>query len=246
MPRVVASIEARLGSSRFPGKVLADVNGQPALTRLVRRLTLCNTLDDIVLATTDSPGDDALEQWAKGENVTCYRGSEDDVLRRVVAAHRLVRSEIVVEITGDSVLQDPEILDMGVATFLANRCDVVTNVKQLSFPMGIDIQVFPLRLLEHVEQAVYDPAVREHVSLYFYENPDQYEIIHLVAPPMWRHPEYRFQLDYHEDHQFINEVYRRLEPQFGDAFGVVEIMELLSREPQLLEINRNCEERAVR
>lgn len=246
MPRIVASIEARMGSSRLPGKVLSDVAGRPALTRLVRRLRRSKRLNDIVLATSTASADDALESWAASEQVACHRGSEDDVLLRVVEAHRKMNSEIVVEVTGDCTLIDPEIIDWGIETFLENPCDVVANVRKPSFPMGIDVQVFRRAALEDVERSVGDAAVREHVSLFFYEHPERYRILHLLAPPRWHGPTYRFQLDYPEDSRFINEVYRRLEPQHGDAFGVEEIMALLRREPNLLEINGHCEENAPR
>src|SRR6266851_10076426 len=133
-PRIVASIEARMRSSRLPGKVLADINGVPALTRLVRRLRRCHLLDDVVLATTVNTADGALVEWAEANGVAAYRGSEEDVLARVVEAHRQMGSDVVVEVTGDCTLLDPEIIDLGVATYLANRCDVVTNVRNPSFP----------------------------------------------------------------------------------------------------------------
>lgn len=246
MPKVIASIEARMGSSRFPGKVLADINGEPALTRLARRLKSCKTLDDVVLATSVAPADDALESWAKMENVQYYRGSEEDVILRVVEAHRMMGSDIVVEVTGDCTLLDPDLIDMGVRTFFENDCDVVANVSKLSFPMGEDIQVFRFKDLEVVEQNIKDAAVREHVSLYFYEHPERYRIIHLFAPARWYAPDYRFQLDYPEDHRFITEVYKRLQPKFGDLFGIEEIMALIRQQPELLEINRHCVEKPVR
>src|SRR3990167_10024412 len=220
MNRVVASIEARMGSSRFPGKVLADVCGQPALTRLARRLRRCKTVHAVVLATSTAPADDALETWAQTEGVACYRGSETDVLGRVVDAQRTAGGEIVVEVTGDSVLTDPEIIDLGVNTFRMNDCDIVTNVRRPAFPMGTDVQVFRLSDLIEIERTVGDPAVREHVSLYFYEHPERYRIVHLYPPARWYGPELRFQLDYVEDLRFITEVYRRLEPTYGEALGV--------------------------
>lgn len=246
MPRVFASIEARMGSSRFPGKVLADICGQPALTRLVKRLRRCKMLDGIILATSVSSTDDTLEKWANSERLPFHRGSEEDVLHRVVEAQRKMRSEVVVEITGDCILLDPEIIDLGVKMFLENDCDVVSNGRKPSFPMGVDVQVYRLCDLEEVERTIFDPAVREHVSLYFYEHPERYRIIHLFALHRWYAPNYRFQLDYPEDHQFITEVYRRLEPVYGDAFGLEEIMALLKREPELVEINRHCIEKPVR
>lgn len=246
MPRIVASIEARITSSRLPGKVLLDIAGLPALTRLLRRLRAAQRLDAIVLATSDRSTDDPLIAWAEAENLPTYRGSEDDVLARVVSAHQQMQSELVVEVTGDSILLDPQVIDWGIEMFLANDCDVVANVSQLSFPMGVDVQVFRLTDLVNVATTITDPAVREHVSLYFYEHPERYRILHLIAPERWRHPDWRFQLDYVEDAQFINEVYQRLEPKFGDRFGLEEIVQLLEREPQLLDINRNCVEKSVR
>ena len=112
--------------------------------------------------------------------------------------------------------------------------------------MGIDIQVFRWHDLAEVERTITDPAVREHVSLYFYEHPERYRTIHLFAPARWWAPDYRFQLDYPEDLRFIVEIYRRLEPVFGETFGLEEIITLLQQEPALLEINRHCIEKSPR
>ena len=245
--RVVASIEARMGSSRLPGKVLADVAGQPALSRLLARLRACQSLDDIVLATSTDPLDDALESWARANGVAFWRGSEDDVLQRVVDAQRSMKADVVVEITGDSILTDPEVVDLGVDTYFANDCDVVSNCGQIvTWPMGINVQVFSFALLDEVARTVHDAAVREHVSLYFYENPQRYRLIDLVAPRRLTAPEWRTQLDYPEDLAFINEMYRRLAPEHGDCFGTEALFALLRREPGLLAINAGCEERAAR
>lgn len=246
MQKVVASIEARMGSSRLPGKVLADIEGVPALGRLVRRLRRATKLDGIVLATSTAPADDAVAAFAKAEGVDLFRGSEDDVLERVVQAQRSQKSDIVVEITGDCTLLDPQIIDMGVETFLENDADVVCNVRKPSYPMGADVQVFRFSALEHVEKTITDPAVREHVSLYFYEHPETYRVMHLFAPPRWRDPTMRLQLDYEEDLRFIREMYKRLEPIHGEGFGLEEIMALCKKHPELPEINRHCEERAAR
>lgn len=246
MPKVVASIESRMGSSRFPGKALTDICGRPALGRLIARLKHCKLLDGIVLATTDAPGDAALEELARAEGISCYRGSQEDVLLRVVEAHRMMGSDIIVEVTGDCILLDPELIDMGVRTFLENNCDVVCNVRKLSFPMGEDIQVFRLKTLEAVERIAKDQTSREHVSIYMYEHPEQFSIMHLFAPARWCAPEYRFQLDYREDAEFLRAVYSRLLPKHGEVFGIEEIMALLKTEPELLGINGQCVEKPVR
>lgn len=245
-PRVVASIEARMGSSRLPGKVLMDLRGRPALGRLLDRLRRSRHLDDIVLATTVAPADDALIRFAESEGLRYFRGSEDDVLNRVVEAHRMMGTDIIVEVTGDCPLLDPDVIDQGIETFLATPCDVATNVVKPSWPMGVDLQVFRLGDLEQVERDIHDAPVREHVSLYFYEHPERYRIVNLEAPEDCHAPDYRFQLDYPEDKRFIDAVLDRLLPTFGDAFCTADIMALLRREPDLVAINIHCEEKSTR
>ncbi|MBI2585040.1 MAG: NTP transferase domain-containing protein [Rhodospirillales bacterium] len=161
MSKVVASIEARMGSTRLPGKVLMDVAGAPALTRLVCRLRRAKRIDGIVLATTVNARDDALVEWSSRENVPCFRGSEDDVLARVVGAQRMMGADVVVEVCGDMPLLDPAVIDMGVVAFTEGDCDVVTTTRKRSFPDGVDAQVFRLKDLEEVAETVFDPAVRE-------------------------------------------------------------------------------------
>lgn len=246
MPRVIASIEARMASSRLPGKVLADVAGAPALTRIARRLGHATRLDGVVLATTDTPADDPLAAWAAGEKVPCFRGSETDVLGRVLGAQKMMDSDIVVEVSGDTPLVDPAVIDLAVEAFHGNDCDIVSNTRTQTFPQGIDAQVFRLSDLETVARTVDDPAVREHVSLYFYEHPETYRLCELTAPPEWRDPDQRLQVDYSEDLALVREIYRRLEPDYGDAFGTGEIVALLNREPALRLLNRHCREKAVR
>ena len=245
--KVAAIIEARMGSSRLPGKVLADICGVPALGRLINRLKLCEHLDDIVIATSTSTKDDELELWAKNNNLKCYRGSEDDVLQRVVDASKSVNCDLIVEITGDCILTDYEVVDQSIIMFLENNCDVVTNCgAYLSYPMGIYSQVFRSEDLQWVASNINDPAVREHVSLYFYENTDKYNIINMVAPKSSSYPDWRLQLDYKEDLMLLVELYKTLEPTYGNAFKLDHICEALLANPKLLEINKYCIEKTTR
>ena len=246
MPKIVASIEARMASSRLPGKVLADIGGVPALTRLVRRLQLARHVDAIVLAPTTSRADDALVSWAAGEGVAVHRGSEDDVLGRVVGAHAAMGSEIIVEVCGDTPLIAPEVVDRAIEVYWSGIADVVTNTVRPSYPQGCEAQVFGFAALAEVARTVDDPAVREHVSLYFYENPARYRIHHLEAPDSCRLPEQRLQIDYAEDLALVREIYARLEPHYGDAFGLDRVVELLASEPSVAALNRHCEEWAAR
>lgn len=245
MARIIASIEARMGSSRLPGKVLADVNGKPALTRLLNRLKFCELLDDIILATTTDPKDDVVVSWAQSEGVHYYRGSEDDVLLRVVQAQQKMNSDVVVEVCGDMILLDYELIDQGIGTFKENNCDVVTTTCKPSYPVGVDVVVFRLKDLIWVQKNISDPQAREHVPLYFFQHPEKYRIINLIAPKCFHAPDKRFVLDTPEDLEFIRNVYALLEPKYGDRFGVAEILELLRKEPELVEINSHIVEHEV-
>ncbi|MBM3492291.1 MAG: spore coat biosynthesis protein F [Alphaproteobacteria bacterium] len=246
MTRVVASIEARMNSSRLPGKVLADLDGRPALARLTDRLKRCRRLDAIVIATTGSKADDAIAALALAEGVECHRGSEADVLARVNDAHRALASDLVVELTGDCPFSDPQVIDLGIETYLANDCDIVSTARHPSFPAGIDVQVFEADALDWIARSVGDPAVREHVSLYFYEQPERYRLINLLAPACWRRPNLRLLLDYPEDLELLRVAHRRLAGRHGETFGIAEIVGLFDAEPALAGLNSHCQERPVR
>ncbi len=234
-----------MASTRLPGKVLADIGGMPMLSLIARRLRLAQRIDGIVLATSISSADDALVAWAGSEGVAVYRGSEDDVLARVVGAQRMMKGEIVVEVCGDTPLIDPQLVDRAVETYLAGGYDVVTNTSRPSYPQGSEAQVFALSALEEVERNVVDAAVREHVSLHFYES-SRYRIAHLEAPEEQRLPGQRLQVDYPEDLELVRAIHARLSPVHGLSYGLAQIVGLLRHEPQLAEMNRHCVEKAAR
>lgn len=244
--KIVASIEARMSSSRLPGKVLMPINGVPNLSRIVRRLRHSQYINEIIVATSTEKEDDAIEVWSKSEKIYCFRGSLDDVLDRVVCAHESVKSDTIVEITGDMTLVDPQLIDMGIETYFSNICDVVTNVNPSTFPSGADIQVFSFDLLKKVSETISDPAVREHVSLHFYENPQKFRLINLIAPKRWKRPDIRFDLDYKEDLVFLNTIYKNLESKYGDNFGIEEVISFLNANETLLSINKTCKRKSVR
>jgi len=241
----VATVEARVSSSRLPGKVLMPLAGKPALAHLIERLLQARTVDEVVLATTVNPADNALEDLARRLGVGLYRGSEEDVLDRVLQAAGSVRADTIVEVTGDCPLLCPEVIDQAVNLYKSGAGDVVSNTWRPSYPQGVDAQVFSRRLLEEASRMTRDVAHREHVSLYFYENPDRYRIHVFEAPPEFRAPDLRFQLDYAEDLQFIRAVYAELYPS-NPRFGLRDILDVLGRRPELKLINAHCVEKPLR
>ena len=224
-----------MGSSRFPGKMMADIAGKPTLDRVIQRLKQSKTLDGIVLATTSSDEDDVLEILAAQLEVPCYRGgSEEDVLERVVDAQKYMNSDVVVEICGDCPLLDPDILDQAVEIYKSNDVDLVSTSVVQSYPQGTEVQVFARSSLEEVMRSTGDPAHREHVSLYFYENSENYNIINMVAPPFLLGQNMRLQLDYLEDLKLIQHIYMALE---SPDFRTKDVIKFLDNHPQIAMIN---------
>ena len=245
--KIVASIEARMGSSRLPGKVLKKFGNESALSLLIKRLKKSRLINDIVVATSLNTKDDPICEWCLKSGVSFFRGSENDVLDRVVKAHEKLGSDLIVEITGDCPFTDPKIVDLAIQTFLDNDYDVVTNCgNNLSWPMGIYVQVFSLENLKWVNENISDEIVHEHVSLYFYENPNFYNIYELIAPQKVSYPHIRIVLDYEEDFIFLTKIYEKLSIKHNDFFDINEIINLLKSQPELLSINKHCKEKETR
>jgi spore coat polysaccharide biosynthesis protein SpsF len=242
---VVATIEARMNSSRLPGKVLRPILGRPALELLIERLRRARRVRQVVLATTSHGADDALECLAGRLGIACFRGSEEDVLDRVLRAAQHVAGDVIVEITGDSPLLDPEVIDRVVEAYLAGGYDYVSNNRRHTYPLGLDAQVFSTATLAEVAQLTQDPADREHVSLYIYEHPQRYRIGNVESglPPGCA--DVRLTLDTPEDLALITAIYEELYPS-NPAFGLHDVLALLQRRPELRELNNHVRQRPAR
>lgn len=230
--RIVGTVEARMGSSRLPGKVLAPLCGVPVLEHIVRRLRRSRHLEEICVATTTEPADDAVAALAARLGAACYRGSVDDVLDRVLRAGRACRADLLVEITGDCAVIDPTVVDRVIDAYLDGGYDYVSNVIRLTYPPGIDAQVYRLALLEQVAALTQDPEDREHVTTYIYRHPDRFRCLNVEAPPGLTRPTLRLMVDYPEDLEFIRRIYEALYPR-NPAFGLADILGLVDREPEL-------------
>ena len=177
--RVAALVQARTGSSRLPGKVLEDVGGIPLIAHTLRRLRAAGRVDDVVLATTVEPGDDALVELARDEGVEAYRGPEQDVLSRLRAAAEAGGADAVVRITGDCPLLDPAVVD-GVVGALVDgeeRYDYASNVLRRTYPRGLDTEALWTSTLRRIDELADSPEAREHVTWFAYrERPDLFRL----------------------------------------------------------------------
>jgi spore coat polysaccharide biosynthesis protein SpsF len=241
MERVVATIEARMTSSRLPGKVLLPARGKPLLELMVERLQRCRHVDEIVIATTEDASSDPLQDLAERLGIGCFRGSEDDVLARVLGAAQAYDAGLIVELTGDCPLIDPALVDHVIERHREGGADYTANVLERSYPLGFAVQVFPAKVLAEVAELTDDPADREHVSLYIYEHPERYRLRSVVSD----HPEsaeLRLTVDTPEDYELVKTVFEAL----PDGFTLQDILELFERRPELKHVNQHVEQRKAR
>jgi len=235
--KIVATIEARMTSSRLPGKVLMEVLGKPMLHHLISRLRAVPSLDAIVLATTTNATDNVLVSFAESEGIACFRGSEDNVMERVIGAADSVNADVVVEITGDCPIIDHEIIDQAIRMFLAHEADYVSNVDIRSYPDGMDVQVVRLDTLKRSASMTTDSLDHEHVTLHIRNHSELFTKLHLVAPPELHWPELRLTLDEMADYELL----KRIIEYFGKDnpfFTCLDTVRLMRKNIDWVEINR--------
>ena len=235
-------IQARMASSRLPGKVMKDLAGAPALERLFERLRRVKRAPKIVLATSILPGDDVIADYVDAtSDIKLWRGPEQDVLRRYADAARHFDLDPIVRITSDCPLLEPALIDDLLALFHATPdCDYADNVVPRTFPHGFDAQVVSRTALETTDAEAVLPAHREHVLPFVQTQPQRFRHAHLTAEGP-SHADLRITLDYPEDLALIRGIYEALHPT-NPTFGLVDILVLRDREPVLFEINSHRRE----
>lgn len=242
--RIVGTIEARMGSSRLPGKTLTEVyDGNVLLGLVVNRFKLCKEIDDVCVATSNAPNDDVIETWCKRNNICCYRGSENDVLDRVAKAASFARADAIVQMGGDSAYLDFELIDQLVRIYKQNNYDYVCNDLELTYPLGIYGHVVGVNALTELN-AIDDLTVedREDVVRYFWEHPEKYSLKNITAPEELRCPDLRLTIDYPEDMQQAIAVYEH----FGkDSFTTDDILKLYKANPALFAGTKSLVQRSA-
>jgi spore coat polysaccharide biosynthesis protein SpsF len=223
-------------SSRLPGKMLMEIGGTPALAYMVERVRRTPSVDRVVLATTVNATDDPLVALAEELGIGWHRGSEDDVLGRVLDAARAHHIDAIVELTGDCCFMDPGVVEEVIQRYLGGEADYVANFLEPSYPSGMQAQIYATDVLADVAGRTDDPDDREHVSLFIYRNPDIYKVEGVRAPAHLTATDINLTLDWAEDLELMRLVHDALAPGNPD-FGVTEIVELFRRRPELEAVN---------
>jgi len=233
---ITAIIQARVGSTRLPNKVFAELSGKPLIWHVVERVRRSKRIEKIVLATTVNPMDDSLAEWANSHNVEVFRGSEEDVLSRYYQAALSSGASTIARITADDPFKDPEITDEVIDLCIEGELDFACNNNPPSFPEGLDAEIISMSALERAEREVQDPLDREHVTLHFYKHPEKFRQKNLS------HSEdisfLRWTIDTEPDLEMARLVYKHLYKE-DKIFLMNDILRLLESKPEIKDINMN-------
>ncbi len=246
VPKVVCIIQGRMGSSRFPGKILKEICGHPMLWWVVRRAQRSTRIDQVVVATTISPLDDAVAQFCRSADILFFRGDEFDVLDRYYQAAKENRADIVVRLTADCPLMEPHLIDEAVQTLIISELDFAANrlppPHKRTYPIGLDVEVATFQALELAWQNAEKLYEREHVMPYLYDPGNRFKFIVLNAERDLSH--YRWTVDTEQDFQFIQAVMEYLDCR--DDFTWQDIIAILQKHPELLTINASVHHKSLR
>lgn len=240
-PRVVAITQARMGSTRLPGKVMCRIAGKTLLEHQVDRLARAGKLDRIVVATTTGPSDDAIVDLCRIRGYAVFRGPEDDVLARYAGAAAEYDADMIVRVTSDCPLIDPAVIDDLVGLFLdpASGLDYAA-VDTRSYPHGLDAEIFTRTVLDMAMAEAADPAEREHVTPFIYRRPDRFRLGVLRTGE--QHEGHRWCVDEPRDLEFISRVINALYPDNPD-FGWRDCLAILAANPDWALINRDVQQK---
>ncbi len=240
-PRIVAIIQARMGSTRLPGKVLKPLGGHPVLACVVDRVRRSRRIDEVVVATTVLPADEAIVGLCRSRGWACERGSAEDLLDRYYRSAVAHRAEVVVRITSDCPVIDPGVTDSVIDAFLASPCDYASNtLEPRTYPRGLDTEVVAFPALERAWREDDNPAWREHVTPYLYRHPERFRLRRVAEDRDLSF--HRWTLDTPEDYELLRRIYDALG---NDAFAWTDVLRLLDDHPDWIELNRNVAQKRV-
>jgi spore coat polysaccharide biosynthesis protein SpsF len=234
--KTVAVVPVRMGSGRLPGKVMANVAGRPLLDHLLARLALCPLIDDVVVATSTERENDLIEEYCQKKDVRVYRGSEHDVLDRLLVALLTLGADVGVLAFGDCPLIDPKIVSRLIQRFYAHayeELDFLGNDLFTSWPPGMEIEVFSVDALADSHKRCSDAEIREHGTLYMRQHPDTYRLCNLEAPPELRRPDLSFEVDEPEDLYVIEKILTHFNGRADIALET--IIHFMDNNPKLIE-----------
>ncbi|MBN1213504.1 MAG: glycosyltransferase family protein [candidate division Zixibacteria bacterium] len=236
-------IQARMNSTRLPGKVLKEVLGRPLLFYQLERLRRVCLQDEIIIATTVNKADETIVAFCEKQGVPCHRGSEEDVLARYLETADVFGVSDIVRITADCPLIDPAIIDRVIKVYFDGRgeIDYAANTLERTFPRGMDCEVFSFEVLKEINDRAAEISDREHVTSYIYKHPEKYRLKNIAGDK--DHSAHRWTVDTPEDFELIRRMIKELYP-VKPAFHMADCLEVLARHPDWIKINQHVKQKA--
>jgi len=238
----VIIVQARMTSTRLPGKILMQVLGKPLLAYLVERLRRVRLADRVVIATTTNDSDLPVLALCEQLQVDCVRGPEHDVLARYDLAARAHGADLVVRITSDCPLLDPAVVDDAIALYQAGGADYVSNALRPGYPLGMAVEVLSAALLARTAAEARAPEEREHVTPFIYRRPDRFRIGHLERETA--HGSERWTVDTAQDFELVRRILEAIYPS-TPAFTMHDVLALLDRHPHWRDINASVQQKTL-
>ena len=242
--KIVAVVQARMGSERLPGKVLKPLAGKPVLWHITQILKSVSLIDDIIIVTTTLENDDKIENFALKNNIKIIRGSVNDVLDRFRLATIETNADVIIRITGDNPCIDVNIVEKVIDDHLNSKYDYTSNNLMRTFPRGMDIEIINRKTLEKVWRNTLDIDDREHVTLYIKNRPDQFKLQNIVACELCNRPELRLSIDTNEDYLLVSQIYDNCYNK--KPLNLDEIINYLDSHPEIKSINSNIEQKKIK
>jgi spore coat polysaccharide biosynthesis protein SpsF len=238
--KIVVVVQARMGSTRLPGKVLLPLAGEPLLARMLERVQAASEPDELCIATTTAAEDEPIRQLARRLGVRAESGHPTDLLDRHYQVGLATGADAIVKIPSDCPLIDPGVIDAVLSRFRqeAGSYDFVTNLHPPSWPDGNDVEAMPLPILQLAWREARRPFEREHTTPFIWDQPERFRLLNVRSPLAGDLSKtHRFTIDLPEDYAFISRVYDLLWSPRRPVFSLGQILELLRAEPELLELN---------
>ena len=232
--KIVGILLARMGSSRRPGKSLADVSGAPLITRILQRMLAFDRFDEVVLASPDTEQDQPLLAAGKAAGAIPFAGSEEDVLDRLYQAAKARGADIIVHIGGDCPFCDHELMGRALDMLLEGEAEFVSNLNPMTYPAGLDVDAMTIGALERCWERATLKTTRIHCLSYIHQNPEQFRTLNFEHTENIGH--LRWTLDYPEDLELVRRVFEALGPQ-GQYFGMQQILDFLAANPEIAALN---------
>ncbi|GEN36196.1 cytidylyltransferase domain-containing protein [Aneurinibacillus danicus] len=238
--KTLVIMQARMGSSRLPGKVLKPLGDTVVLDYDVSRCRQMN-VDDVIVATSTLPQDDAIVRWCEENKVTYFRGSEDDVLSRYYECAKQYQPDYVIRVTSDCPFVDYHLANDIITAMQANPSDIVLVEGEL--PRGLVVEMISFAALEYIYHNGHEPRHREHVTYYAYEYPEQFKATYVKVPDAMRHPELRITLDTEEDYALCRAIANHF---LGNKIvPAQEVVDYLLEHPEVAQLNAHIQQKPV-